>query len=65
MKFNFLWYPLFSHTQGKNDKGHSFSFAQNVALMIILIRGIALDTQLTRDLINICWMNNRDDFMRS
>lgn len=53
MKFNFCDI-LYSLTHKVNDKGHSFSFTQDVALMIILIRGIALDTQLTRDLINIC-----------
>lgn len=45
---------LYFHAQGKNDKGHFFSYIRNVALMITMIRGIVSDTQLTRDSINIC-----------
>lgn len=45
---------LYFHAQGKNDKGHFFSYIQNVALMITMIKGIVSDTQLTRDFINIC-----------
>lgn len=56
---------LYFHAQGKNDKGHFFSYIWNVALMITMIKGIVSDTQLTRDFINICWMNNQDGFKRS
>lgn len=37
---------LYFHAQGKNDKGHFFSYIWNVALMITRIRGIVSDTQL-------------------
>lgn len=45
---------LYFHGQGKNDKGHFFSYIRHVALMITMIRGIVSDTQLIRDSINIC-----------